>query len=148
MTIFRWLRYQKGLFTAQRRHTKLSGVYDRLFQKARQDKSDKSQLDSLEWERRSELGFIEDQIEALVSGALIAEAHRLMLPIPEYQEDGAFWERSSFTGGAFLTRKGMVELRASIRAERAARRDGALAWFAALTGIVGAITGLVAVWKG
>lgn len=146
--MFRWFRYQKELFTAQRRHKKLSGEFDRQFRKARQDKWDKSQLDSLDWERRSELGFIEDQIEKLVSGALIAEAHRLMLPIPEYQEDGEFWERSHWTGGIFLTRKGMVDLRASIRAERAARRDGALTWFAALTGIVGAITGLVAVWKG
>jgi len=43
--------------------------------------------------------------------------------------------------------KAIVDIRSLVRRERKERREGMMLWLAALTGIIGALSGLLAVWK-
>jgi len=86
----------------------------------------------------------EDEIHELWTRYLREKAERLLLPLPP-MDDENYWEESRVTSRKLLTRKGIDEVRRSIRRELHERRSGWLTWVAALTGLVGAISGLVAI---
>ena len=96
-------------------------------------------------EFRSEADFIEDELMLLVSSYWMSVANRLLIPIPEFQEDGGAWEESRTSGRYYLTKQALSELRTAIRREQKNRQEVWLPWLAALTGLVGALTGLAAV---
>jgi len=88
--------------------------------------------------------FYEAEIHQLWTRYLQERAERLMLPLPSLDDESS-WEKSHVVPGYLLTRKGIDEVRKSIRNEVQERRSGWLTWLAALTGLIGAISGLVAV---
>ncbi|MCY1522713.1 hypothetical protein D9M68_575780 [compost metagenome] len=108
----------------------------------------REKLEAIQQDQYFELSMLDDEIEVLASRHLLDLAHQLLLPIPAFQEEGGAWERTTHTGEFFLTRQAMKELRQSIREEEKARREGLVTWTAALVGLIGALTGLVSVWKG
>jgi hypothetical protein len=67
-----------------------------------------------------------------------------MVPLPD-SADKELWEDQSYVRASVLTPKGFWELKKLIRQEKRERREVFLVWLAALTGIIGATTGLVAV---
>ena len=67
-----------------------------------------------------------------------------MVPLPE-SKDKELWKDLYYAGGRALTSKGFWELKKLIRQEKRERREGFVVWLAALTGIIGATTGLAAV---
>jgi hypothetical protein len=89
--------------------------------------------------------MITDEIERFVSDHLVTQANRLFIPIPERTEE-AMWRESSYGEGHLLTSRGISTLRVSIRTEQKARREFVVTVLATLIGIIGAITGLVAVF--
>jgi hypothetical protein len=70
-----------------------------------------------------------------------------MAPIPDYNDEECWKNMCAYRQGRILTTKGVCEIKKAIRAEEKERREGYIVWIAALTGIIGAITGLVAVWR-
>jgi len=77
---------------------------------------------------------------------LIRKARRLLIPIPsKIDEPDAWQERSPVTDIQFLTPIARKKLWDAIREEHNARRDMIVGWITPLTGIIGALTGLVAV---
>jgi hypothetical protein len=93
------------------------------------------------------------EIRKLVSDELEWQATALFLPVPWGDETS--WE----TDGAsprtrYMTAQAMTDLRTAIRKERMARRE-AIEWWVKviggavgiLTGLIGALIGLVAVWR-
>lgn len=98
-------------------------------------------LEGLHQEHYFEFTELESERVHLMTARLMAAASRMMVPTPG--EDA--WEECQVTGYRLLTREGIQELRRAVRAEEAARRDAALSWLGAGTGLVGALTGLVAV---
>jgi hypothetical protein len=98
---------------------------------------------------------LSQELETLRTKKLLREANNLDVPyapIPwrsDEQRD-EFWVQGNMTGEWYLTRVGFNKVRGDIRAEIKARWDARghwLAWAAAITGLLGALTGLVAVWK-
>jgi hypothetical protein len=83
---------------------------------------------------------------------LRSEAHRLVVPMPD-QTDDTVWRRACPEGKPefeYLTAKGINDLRAAIRAEKKVRREHLLMWLpmvVALTGLIGAATGLAAILR-
>jgi len=89
------------------------------------------------------------------SDSLIKEADELHLPRPDYGANGK-WEENNppITTGYVLTPEAMVELRAAVRNEKRARRETVEWWvkiiggfITIVTGLVGALIGLISVWK-
>lgn len=96
----------------------------------------------------------EDEEKRLTSNSLEFEARSLWLPIPP-KDDAARWEEfTDNTNTHYLSPLGMTELRAAIRKERAERRAVMEWWIKTLgaalgilTGLIGALIGLVSILK-
>ncbi len=98
---------------------------------------------------------IQEELDDIVTADLVRQAQRLRLPVPEYptgsgpdDDENENWRRGWVYGARLLTNAGIAKLRREIRQERKERREGAMTWIAALTGLVGALTGLAAVLLG
>ena len=97
-------------------------------------------------EEHDELEIIEHKIYRLTSDYYWEKAFRLGVPFPSGEE---FWEDSkAYPGTAHLNRKGLSALKAAFHESRKHTLEVAAVWFAGLTGLVGAVTGLVAIARG
>lgn len=90
----------------------------------------------------------------LISDELEHQAQQLYLPTPLWDDDESWDSDHGNPPTRYLTPKAMTELRASIRKERMERRAVIEWWFKVvggavgiLTGLIGALIGLVAIWK-
>ena len=105
-------------------------------------------LELLRAEVGSEIWPVFEKINALKTRRFRQIANRLMVPLPE-SKDKELWEDLHYAGGRALTDKGFWELKKLIRQEKRERREGFVVWLAtlsaAITGIIGATSGLVAV---
>ena len=103
-------------------------------------------------EHRWEFELVDATIKGAISRDLVNEAENLYLPTPDYGA-GERWEQQ-LDGSYALTPEAMTELRAAIRKERRERREVIEWWvkvvggaIGILTGLVGALIGLIAIWK-
>jgi hypothetical protein len=115
----------------------------------------REQMHDLKGAHMEELGMMAEERDYLYTRSLTRQARRLRVPIPSPLEghdrgdDGVYWERGHRMGLLYLTERGIAQLRESIRAEikwRHEQRHQLVTWLSALTGLIGAITGLLAVW--
>lgn len=141
-----WARYRRDLAALNRKRSDIDNSYSKDLEIARKNHEPPDKIRSIQESRRWELLYADDEIMELSSRRLLDAARKLLIPVPEFNEEN--WEESSVTGGRFLTRQGMQELRRSIREEHKARREGHLVWGSALVGLIGALTGLASVLKG
>lgn len=112
---------------------------------------DKEKIVSLEGDRRFEIDLHDEEEDAHITKKLLSKARRLRVPAPHrYNEDkteSEHWYEGPYTGGWYLTTSGVSTLRDEIRREAKAKhelRAQWTVWLSALTGLIGAITGLVA----
>src|SRR5262245_9612819 len=92
-------------------------------------------------------GVLQRKIHEAHSRYLVSEARRLVIPAPDWN-DNELWSINSDTGDHVLSVAGINKLRADIRAEKKARAERFLMWVPGIVGILGALIGLVSVWKG
>ena len=106
---------------------------------------DSDDLGVIGWEEMQELTPSEDRMHRLMTDWLWEQAHRFMVPIPDTKEEG-MWENSmTIPETSHLSSKGISTLRARIRKERKERWLTMIIWVAPVTGLVGAVTGLLAI---
>lgn len=126
--------------------------YSKEITKAREDK-DNRKLEELSRDCQFEIEIIEEEEEELFTNQLVNKATRLRVPVPSYYNDESKrsddWVKGSQTGALYLSPLGISKLREGIRKEERWRlevRASRVVWLSAITGILGALTGLVAVW--
>jgi len=102
------------------------------------------ELERIYDEESSVIWPVLEGIDSLKSRRLCYIAHASMVPLPD-GKDKELWREQSYSRERVLTSKGLWELKKLIREEKRERREGFVVWLAALTGIIGAITGLAAV---
>jgi hypothetical protein len=106
-----------------------------------------------EWERHQQLigelfmerDLIEDELFTIMSRRVRELAERYLIPVPDYQDDSPDWVKSRIDDRVRLSEHAIARLRSKIRGEQRERHDQVLRWLAALTGVIGALTGLIAV---
>ena len=135
------MKYLWRLKQLNKQYDKEEKPYSELISKAVGE--DKQQLLS---EAGSILAPIDDAINCLKSSRLCQIANRLIVPIPKRQDE-TYWEFSYYTQGYYLTTAGYNELRKRIRQERKDSCDLVLKWTLAIVGILGALIGVITVWK-
>ncbi|RWM18272.1 MAG: hypothetical protein E5X53_13600 [Mesorhizobium sp.] len=96
--------------------------------------------------RHRETSLYVDQIEATKTRRLLRKANSLDVPYDYPSEDSPVWERSDQLHTWHPTTIGYSQLRKAIRQERRDRREWAITWAGVIIGIIGALTGMLAVW--
>jgi len=115
-------------------------AFDADLAKARANKN-AGELDSLEQQRHWETSEYEDKILSIKSRRLVAAAEGLYLYIPDLQ-----WEQGNY-GDRYLDRASLSKLYHAVKEQKDKNREYRLKLAGAITGIIGALIGLIAVWK-
>lgn len=105
-----------------------------------------------DWEQRDgliscfffERGIIDDEIRKLESDYFIKLANKLLIPIPKHEYESEAWEHTE-DGRSCLSITALTELRSSVRKELKERDEHMLMWATGITGVIGALIGLVSV---
>jgi len=139
---FRWKQYQLEQWV-----DKISRAHKEADQKARAKGAAGDELQELGHKFHTEHRLAEDEIIRLTSAYYVRLANRMLIPVPEFKTEGGAWMESRETGLYHLTPKALHELRATIRAERKARREEWTIWLALVIGAIGALSGLIAIIK-
>lgn len=146
----KWLTYRYKLHLRQRRRQNVVERFQHDYIKAVADKLGSESIRDLRSSEQWQVELIDEEIDTLISDYYREQASRLLIPLPPLNADDdpdGCWERNHQLGNLVLTRKGISQIRAAIRDEISARRDSILVWVTPVLGVIGAITGLVAVWK-
>ncbi|MBA7641093.1 hypothetical protein ES703_48765 [subsurface metagenome] len=132
------------LWRKTRELDRVTKFHDRKIKKARREKKSSDEVEFLIADAAFETEMIEEEMSSIVTNRLHRKARHLFLPVPKFEEKG-MWEQGRNMGHWYLTPNGITKIRGLIREETAARRKAVLEWVAPFVGIIGAITGLLAV---
>lgn len=128
----------------------LDRAYARDIAEARRLK-DNAKVQELEQNHRFEIDLHAEEEDDFITRKLLKSARRLRVPVPHrYNPDKSasdHWYEGHYTGRWYLTTSGVAALREEIRREQKARHESRsqwVVWLSALTGVVGSVTGLVA----
>lgn len=153
--MFRGLRDKIALYRLSLREKKVDAEEERIRKKAKEDKNAHLLDDWYESFGSWEYEEIEWSRKRIVSDSLIREADELHVPRPKHGDKDK-WEKDKplLAPGNVLTPEAMVEVRSAIRKEKRERRETVEWWLKIIggiitigTGLVGALIGLVSVWK-
>jgi len=124
---------------------KLSQI-NRIFRKEIADaerKSTNKDPEAVLSEWHFEAIWIEEELQDIFDTHLIKKAYRLHISIPKKGE--GIWEKGE-TGRMLFTPAAREDLRKAVREVRKEQREAAMFWISVLFGMIGALTGLIAVW--
>jgi hypothetical protein len=138
-----FLKYRWSLYKLTKDRDKTRKHYSKKIDEAQKKKA-YDERESLIHEAMEVTGFINDDISYLITQNLRSKAEKLLLPFPTSNE---LWEQSPRTGKRFLTNEGIIEIRTKIRKEQRKRREKIAFWISILIGLIGALTGFMAVIK-
>lgn len=146
-----YLSYRLSLYKLQRERAKEDAVFRKKLDEANRTGKYEETLRNESLPR--ELCY--EEIAILMTQRLTAMADKLLLqlppkPIPEEGDcttEDETWIRSNCYCQWYLTDHGFMEVRKLIRQEKKERREVVAFWFALIFGLIGAITGLIAVIK-
>ena len=133
------------LWKLNRAIKKTETSYNRRIEQATKGEKSSQEIENLRNDEAFQTDIIEDARRLVITRQLRGKASEMMLPTPAVGDGDNLWEFSQHYGRWYLTEQGIVQVRSAIQEESRARREGWLAWFAPAVGLVGALTGLVAV---
>ena len=118
--------------------------YIEALKKAKIDGKSQNEIDMLFSEMRGVCQQYEFDVNLLESRHLLNLARKLYLPIPDYEDENMYDRVFDYL---ILNEKGKLHLRNNIRKEKRERADILLKRVSIFIGLIGALTGLIAVWK-
>lgn len=139
------LKYRLALSKLFKQKEELRTAFSADIRKARTEGKRTDDIESIESQSRVEEQMLDEQISILVTNYLIGQASRRFVPIPPHSEQNMWSQCDVISNRYVLTNDGITRLRSALRSEQKERNEMWLTMLAALTGIVGALTGLVAV---
>jgi hypothetical protein len=148
--MFDWLHYKYHLSRLHKEGRALSQCHTNAYERATKEQRPKHELDRLLVTFATDLQINHDRIGILQTEYLTSLAEKHLIPMPEgslpLDERGNDKWRTAKQGGIlYLNSDGIRELLVAIRADRRERLERVRSWLMALTGLIGAIIGLLAV---
>jgi len=141
-----YVSYRIGLYKLNRKRQKESQNLSKWVEEARK-KGGTERAEEAYQGNRFLLDEIDERTSALVTRYLMDKANKRFLPCPLFYEESELWERGQITGKYYLTAKGITEIRKTIREDLMERLEIFSPYVSILFGLIGAITGLIAVIK-
>jgi hypothetical protein len=146
MSMIDYIRYRRKIAGLFRQRKSMGDAYAREIHNAREEGRPREEIESIEADAHSERHIIDEDISILVTDYLLMNANRRFVPIPSHDEDGMWKQCDAVSNRYVLTNAGISKLLASLRSEKKERNEIVLKTLAAITGIIGAATGFLAVW--
>lgn len=141
-----YFSYRIKLFKYSRESERIRKFYAKDLEIAKK-KGDRDEMQGLLSVLYHEQSEPEEKIKLLKTQYLISIANKMSLPTPPISGKDERWEESLFSAMHVLTNKGISELRSLIRQEKKERHEIIIRWLPIIIGLIGAITGLVAISK-
>lgn len=143
--MYEYWKYRANLAKLNRQKNDLRTNLVSQIHKARKEGKLTEEIQSLEHQLYFEDRMIDEEIAILTTDYLLGKAKRHFVPIPSRDKNG-IWEKCKTISNRYvLTNRGISQLRSSLRKNRKEQIEIIIMILAALTGIIGAVTGLVAV---
>lgn len=142
--MFEKWKYRAKLAKLFRQKEKLRSAYDEKIRQAEKDGKPSDDIEVLKLDSYHGSIMIDEEIAILATDNLIRKVRRHFVPIPSRKTDG-MWEQCIASNRYVLTDQGISKLRSALRKELNERYEIILKFSALLIGIIGALTGLVAV---
>lgn len=118
--------------------------YTRRIENARKQGVHSEELEQLISEAWMEETLIADEVNLLVTRFWLRRAQRLFVPTPDRQ-NREMWGECRNRPNPILTEKGICAVRATVRDEEKASREVWMLAVTGITGVIGSLTGLLAV---
>ena len=146
-----YCRYRLKLQKFFNEKKKQQDLYSREIKKAHKQNKSPQEIHMIKHEEFYEVETIQEKIDILITNYLRNKANILFVPLPDYDDKKMWTECSMISQQKVLTTLGISTIKTAIRKEWKERTELYLMWatfiVVSLTGIIGAITGLVAVLK-
>lgn len=118
-----------------------SNIVSRAFEADIRQAQTSEERQELEYGRYFELSEYDEAIQAIHSKRLTAEARQLFVYIPDLQ-----WETGQW-GSRYLSEESLSRLYHAVKIQKDSIRDYRIRFVSVLTGVIGALIGLLAIWK-
>lgn len=142
-----FVKYRVALRRLVRQKEKICFAYAKQISEAHKERKKLDDIRALESSAWFEEQMLNEEISILATTYWISKATKHFITIPSRAEEG-MWEQCDKISERFvLTSSGISVLRSSLRTERKERRDLILPYILAFTGIIGALTGLIAILR-
>ncbi len=149
--MFNDLKYNSELKKLNKKKKEYQDSYSKDIIKARQQKKPHDEIEMIKQEEYNEVGMIQEEIDILNANYWRNKAYTLFVPLPEYDDEKMWTKCSMISQQNVLTPLGINTIRTAIRKEQDERSKLYWRWarfiVISLPGIIGAITGLIAVLK-
>jgi hypothetical protein len=139
------LRYRAKMTKLFRNKEALRAAFAQDIRKAQKEGKPLDDIQSIEHQSYFEERMFDEEISILATDNLIRKARNRFVPIPSHETDGMWEQCDAISNRYVLTSKGISELRLALRKEQKERLELFVMVLAILTGIIGAVTGLMAV---
>ena len=142
-----YLNYMLALSKLERKSKKANSALSKIIAEARRSGGEKNAQDTYGCPEHIDVMLIEEEISKLKTDYLTGKANEMCLPLPTIDDKNGCWEKGNLTERWILTNKGITEIRKLIRTERKENLEITSRWVYILFGLIGAITGLIAIYK-
>jgi len=120
---------------------KQSRIVSRAFEADLRIAKTSGDRERLEYEQYSELSVYDEAIQAIHTKRLLTDARELFVFVPDLK-----WETGQW-GNRYLNEESLSRLHQAVKAQKDSIRDYRIRFASALTGIIGALIGLLAILK-
>ena len=118
-----------------------SKIVSRAFETDLETARNSEEREQVEYQKYFELSEYDEAIQTIHSKRLMSEARELFIFVPDLK-----WEEGRW-GGRFLNEESLSRLHQVVKAQKDSIRDYRIKFATVLTGIIGALIGLIAVWR-
>ncbi|MBU2537856.1 MAG: hypothetical protein KKH22_05415 [Proteobacteria bacterium] len=140
-----YIKFRWGLMLLRKKLNKNEKAYKALLDEARRGKKSRDDIEAINSEASHFYFSVREEIQLLITKYYIELSDKLLIPLPE-RSDEQMWEECIYVSTRkILTTEGIIYFRSKIRQEHKEKIDLYLPFVTAAIGIIGAITGLVAV---
>jgi len=145
--MFNYIKYRVKLNKLSKSRKKIHDIYSKDIREAQQKKKSRDEIEEIKHDQYFEYAMIQEEIDILITSYLRSKANTLFVSLPEYDDEKMWTECNKISQQKVLTTLGINKIKKTIRQERKERVEIILMVAASLTGIIGAITGLIALIK-